>query len=428
MYICHSSLKALRNFARMHFIVKSIICISFCLTGWTSLQGQQYLQALAKRGDGAISLLREFQCYTTCNLSEFYRLNPQSRRRGLRENGLYRLPILVYNYNGRSIRSTINLNDLPRAKRIQAYNESVHQSRLKEQDYRQANKQLWVPYHFLSCPHEEAQDHIAALEITKPEPVSTPKPKPKAIGIRGNYPILGPKESRVPLIDNRLRGFVFYMVSGHGGPDPGATTRRAGKTLAEDEYAYDIGLRLTRNLLSHGATVYVIVRDPNDGIRSGQYLPPDKDEVVWGNVPIPRSQVLRLQQRVDIVNALHQKNQTNGVLKQRQIIMHIDSRNVGKRIDMFFYHKKGDMLGLNLAKTIRKTLEAKYAQVQKGRIYKGDVSTRDLFVLRETQVPSVFIELGNIKNPQDQGRWVLERNRELVASWLTEGIIAAEGR
>ena len=389
-----------------------------------ALQAQQYLQAIAKKGDGVISLLKEFQCYTSCNLNEFYRLNPLSKRKGLREKEIYRLPILVYPYNGKSIRSTINVYDLPRARKIQAYNEALHTSELKKNDYRKGNKQLWVPYHFLSCPHEEAQKSIRPLETnSRPDPPKKPK---KALGLRGTYPILGAKYASVPLVDRKLRGYVFYMVSGHGGPDPGAVGRRFGKTLAEDEYAYDIALRLTRNLLSHGATVYVIVRDPNDGIRGGEYLRPDNDEVVWGNVPIPRSQVQRLQQRADIVNALHQKNKRKGVVKQRQIIMHIDSRNRGKRIDMFFYHRKGDKEGQGIAQSLRRTLETKYAEVQKGRVYKGDVSSRDLFILRETTVPSVFIELGNIQNSQDQGRWVLERNRELVASWLTEGILAAE--
>ncbi|MEM6631406.1 MAG: N-acetylmuramoyl-L-alanine amidase [Bacteroidota bacterium] len=410
----------------MRFVLT--LSIVLFLGGATPLHAQQYLQAIAKRGDGAISILREFECYTTCNLNEFYRLNPQSKRKGLREKEIYRLPILVYPYNSKSIRSTINVYDLPRARKIQTYNEAMHAGGLKSDDYRKGNKQLWVPYHFLSCPHEEAQKSIRPLETeTLPPQDLPPKPK-KALGLRGTYPILGPKYASVPLVDRKLRGYVYYMVTGHGGPDPGAVGRRLGKTLAEDEYAYDVALRFTRNLLSHGATVYVVVRDPNDGIRGGEYLPPDKDEVVWGNVPIPRSQVQRLQQRVDIVNALHQKNKKNGVVKQRQIIMHIDSRSRGKRIDMFFYHRKGDKEGQGIAQSLRRTIETKYAEVQKGRVYKGDVSTRDLFILRETTVPSVFVELGNIQNPQDQGRWVLERNRELLASWLTEGILAAEGK
>ncbi|MBK7872679.1 MAG: N-acetylmuramoyl-L-alanine amidase [Saprospiraceae bacterium] len=84
------------------------------------------------------------------------------------------------------------------------------------------------------------------------------------------------------MISNKLKGKIFYLSSGHGGPDPGATTRRAGRTICEDEYAYDVALRLCRLLVSHGATAYMIVRDPNDGIRSEELLKCDQDEIVWG--------------------------------------------------------------------------------------------------------------------------------------------------
>jgi N-acetylmuramoyl-L-alanine amidase len=36
---------------------------------------------------------------------------------------------------------------------------------------------------------------------------------------------------------------------------------------------------------------------------------------------------------------------------------------------------------------------------------------------------AVFIELGNIRNPQDQKRFILEDNRQAVANWLTEGLM-----
>ena len=71
----------------------------------------------------------------------------------------------------------------------------------------------------------------------------------------------------MPLYSTRLRGRVYYIVGGHGGPDPVAVGVCYGKSLCEDEYAYDITLRTARNLMTHGATVYIITRDPNDGIR-----------------------------------------------------------------------------------------------------------------------------------------------------------------
>ncbi len=393
-------------------------CLLLWLVSGETIQSQEYLTAVAKPGDGAISLLRYFQCYTKCNLDHFYQINRISRNRGLIADRVYQLPILVYEYNGRSIRTTIGINDYPRAKRIQMYNEAVHKSQLQSKDYRDG-KILWVPYHFITCPEERAEAQISTVAD---RPINTGSNQ-KPIGVRGTYSIFGSKYATVPLLDNQLKGRVFYIVAGHGGPDPGASGRRWGKTITEDEYAYDVALRLTRNLLMHGATVYVIVRDPNDGIRNGEYLRPDKDEVVWGDLPIPRGQKERLQQRADIINALYQKNQQNGVTYQRLITIHIDSRYMGKRIDMFFYHREDDDDSKALTETVYTTIARKYREINQSRGYNGSVSSRDLYILRETLPPAVFIELGNIRNPQDQARWVVESNRDLVASWLAEGIM-----
>jgi len=67
------------------------------------------------------------------------------------------------------------------------------------------------------------------------------------------YPIFGKKLSLVIPKSKRLEGTVYYLISGHGGPDPGAVETMKGKTIAEDEYAYDVTLRLAKELLSHGA-------------------------------------------------------------------------------------------------------------------------------------------------------------------------------
>ena len=57
----------------------------------------------------------------------------------------------------------------------------------------------------------------------------------------------------IKLLLTNLAGLVFYLVSGHGGPDPGAIGIYQGRQLHEDEYAYDIILRLARELLTRGA-------------------------------------------------------------------------------------------------------------------------------------------------------------------------------
>lgn len=235
------------------------------------------------------------------------------------------------------------------------------------------------------------------------------------------YEIFGNNYKEVTIKSRELSKAVYYLMSGHGGPDPGAIGNLYGKMLCEDEYAYDVTLRLARNLIERGATVYMIIRDPNDGIRDEQFLVPDKDEVCFPNQPIPMGQVARLHQSTEAVNSLHKQNKGK---YQRLVVIHVDSRSHKENIDVFFYHDKRSDSGKKLAQTLKDTFGQKYAQHQPTRGYNGSVSDRNLYVLKNSFPPSVFIELGNINHTRDQQRFILADNRQAVANWLRDGLIA----
>jgi len=234
-------------------------------------------------------------------------------------------------------------------------------------------------------------------------------------------PLLGKASEKVEISDQRLKGAVFYLVSGHGGPDPGAMGKIGNNILCEDEYAYDVTLRFGRELLRHGAKVYFIVRDPTDGIRNELFLKNNKDEVCYPENKIPLNQVQRLKQRVDAINILY-LNDPPGMYK-RSIEIHIDSRSTNKNIDIFFYFNAGSKNGEQLALTMRNSIERKYQLKQPGRGYSGDVSTRRLYMLDKTIPTAVFIELGNIQHPRDQQRLIFENNRQAIARWLCDGVM-----
>jgi len=234
-------------------------------------------------------------------------------------------------------------------------------------------------------------------------------------------PLFGKALEHVNIVDQRLRGAVFYLVSGHGGPDPGAMGKIGMNVLCEDEYAYDVTLRFGRELLSHGAKIYFIVRDPHDGIRDELFLKNSKDEVCYPDKPIPLNQVERLKQRVDAINTLN-RNETPGSYK-RCIEIHIDARDTKKNIDIFFYYNAGSKNGERLAMTMRNSIERKYQLKQPGRGYSGDVSTRHLYMLEKTMPTAVFIELGNINHARDQQRLIFENNRQAIARWMCDGVI-----
>ncbi|HBL78107.1 MAG TPA: N-acetylmuramoyl-L-alanine amidase [Prolixibacteraceae bacterium] len=234
------------------------------------------------------------------------------------------------------------------------------------------------------------------------------------------HKIFGPKYERVNIADNQLKGAVYYLKSGHGGPDPGAIGKYGSHTLCEDEYAYDVTLRLARKLIEHGATVYMIVRDPNDGIRDESFLKPDKDEVCYPNQKIPLKQLSRLHQRKDAVNNLYAKHKGSF---QRFVVIHVDSRSKGENIDVFFYYDERSKTGKKLAENLVQTFDSKYRQHQPGRGYHGSVSARNLYVIKNSFPPAVFIELGNINHTRDQQRFIIEDNRKAVANWLYEGLV-----
>ncbi|GAB3993305.1 N-acetylmuramoyl-L-alanine amidase [Spirosoma daeguense] len=231
---------------------------------------------------------------------------------------------------------------------------------------------------------------------------------------------LGKKHARVLIKDHKLRGAVYYLASGHGGPDPGAIGHYGKQLLAEDEYAYDVTVRLARALMEHGATVYMMVRDPNDGIRDDSILKIDHDEVAYPNQKIPLNQTLRLRQCTDAVNKLHRKHKG---AYQRLVTIHVDSRSEGENIDVFFYHHENSKAGQKLAKHIHKSFKSGYRRSQPNRNYLGTVSDRSsLYVVKNSHPPTVFIELGNIRNTKDQRRFLIADNRQALANWICAGL------
>jgi N-acetylmuramoyl-L-alanine amidase len=403
--------------------------IQYPVAGQKTDWQKNYLTAMAQPGDRVADFLARYGLADfDCNVSEFCKLNNLVERAKLKADGLYKLPVCVAPYNGKSIRSTLGIEDWKAAKRIESYNKYAQKEGLRPESFIE-NKKLWVPFHELSCP--EAATMTAAVPSSKP---AAEKPSAVVTGLHGEdfltkgarvYPILGRRNEKTALIDRRLKGRVFYLISGHGGPDVGAQGKRAGNTLCEDEYAYDVTLRLLRVLLSHGATAYMIVRDPNDGIRDDAYLKCDKDEKVWGDLEIPLGQRDRLLQRTDIINELTEKHLRAGVSDQTIVEIHVDSRSHDTKTDLFFYYRPDSEPSKALATKLHQTFLQKYLQLRGQRGYTGSVSARNLLTLKETTAQkAVYIEMANIKNDWDQQRLVIKNNRQAVANWIYQGLIS----
>ena len=396
-------------FFSVHFYGESVTASRYVTDESTCLFEPYFHQVSAQKGDGILSLLRRYRLSgERCNVDQFLTLNELEDNANLVIGKSYYLPVLIYQYNGKTIRSSVGIDNFDKAKRIETYNLTLLAKGLRQTNFKDS-KILWVPYNELKC--ETAPE--------KPQHVVKEKP-----GRPRRYQIFGEKHAHTPLLDNTLQGKVFYIVSGHGGPDPGAMGKRAGHTLCEDEYAYDIGLRLAKKMVAHGAIAYVITRD-EDGIRDEAYLDCDNDETVWEDNQIPLDQVDRLYQRANAINKLYKRHQAQGVTHQRAIMLHIDSRQAAKRIDVFFYHHEQSRMGKRIARHMHKTMKKKYAKYRPNGDYAGTVTARNLYMLRQTQPTSVYVELGNIQHPIDQMRFTIVKNRQYLAEWLFEGITTA---
>lgn len=263
----------------------------------------------------------------------------------------------------------------------------------------------------------------AAKETEKVKPQAKPSAKPAAkdnyvVGTKKREPLFGKKLAEYEIKSSELKGATFYVVSGHGGPDPGAIGKMDGHSLHEDEYAYDVALRLARNLMMKGAKVYIVIQDAIDGIRDDRILKNSKRETCMGSA-IPQGQVARLRQRSAKINELNRKD---GKGYARGIFLHIDSRSKSKQTDVFFYHSP-QTASKQLANTMKSTFAGKYKRHQPGRGFTGTVSERSLYVLNNTVPVSLFVELGNIQNPFDQRRFVIDDNRQALANWMCEAFV-----
>lgn len=422
--------------------IKRFSYLLFLFLTTSSVFGQEYYEVKVKKGDGIYSLLRRYNLIKeTCNFNHFLEINNIDKESHLIIGKKYKLPVFIYIYNGKSIRSTVGKDNMAMALRIKSYNEFLLKNKLRKKNYIES-KILWVPYSELKCGDKKGSE---SKEVTD---LATNKDKSRKLskniiklnndlknkkleirrpGLNKYEPLFGSKYASVTIEDKTLENRVFYVLSGHGGPDPGAVCKKCDPNLCEDEYAYDVSLRLARNLMQHGAIVHIIVQDRNDGIRDEKYLGCDRDEVTINGAKIPLSQRKRLQQRSDDVNRLYSYYKKKKYIKsQNLIVIHVDSRHKDQRIDVFFSYAKGSKTGKKIAKNMLRTFDKKYSKFQKGRGYHGSVGERNWYVLNHTYPPAVFIELANIKNTRDHKRILIPSNRQAVANWVFEGLVISQ--
>lgn len=406
----------------------TVLLLAFCQYAIAS----NHALARVKKGENVEKLLkRHLLTPHTCNLDAFKNINKLRNPNKIVSGKVYKLPLKIVEFNGKNIRTSTGIKDLHIAKKIEKLNTDLLKAGIRDKNYKD-NGKIWVPFAEYGCENEKIseesdaesiKDNLVVENKSSSSGLVATATEMKRTGIKEIYvPLMGKGYDIVHVEDLSLSGQVYYIISGHGGPDPGAVCSDCPSKMCEDEYAYDVALRLGRNLMQHGATVHMIIQDKNDGIRDEQYLKCDSDEKLMGEDLIPLSQKRRLQDRVDVVNQLYKKYKKKGVKVQKAIEIHVDSRSKGTRQDVFFYYNSNHEGSKKLAENAQDVFASKYDQHQKDRGYEGFVEDRGIFMVRHLKPDLLFVELANIRNASDQKRLIINTNRQALANWLFEGI------
>jgi len=187
-----------------------------------------------------------------------------------------------------------------------------------------------------------------------------------------------------------LNDKVIVIDPGHGGADPGA--QNSG--LKEKDINLDISLRLGKVLESKGCKV-ILTREV------------DKDFFLPGFVKG------RMAKRVELNNRIIIATENNADLF---ISVHANSFPKRNSYGMETYYHLTSSTGKALAEIIHEQL----TQVQPDN--KRKAKAGDYFIINQTEIPAVIVEVGFISNSRERKLLLSEDYRNLVANAIGTGV------
>lgn len=200
-----------------------------------------------------------------------------------------------------------------------------------------------------------------------------------------------------------LYGKVVVIDAGHGGQDPGSHGRFGSDKIWEDEYAYDVALRVRDLVRKQEGLAFLTTQDPNHKTprdwSSSRVFPADHDEVFSLDRSQVRARTVGMQRRLAYANTIKRRYPRHQVVF---IAIHFDV--VGKRNDIEGVQVIADRPSSVLARALvdafgeRMRRENPFEVIGQG--------ARNLYILNgENRIRDrVLIELGNFNNPNDVWR------------------------
>ncbi|MCR4337900.1 MAG: N-acetylmuramoyl-L-alanine amidase [Candidatus Omnitrophica bacterium] len=221
-------------------------------------------------------------------------------------------------------------------------------------------------------------------------------------------------------ITTKKKTYKVIVDAGHGGKDPGAVSRSG---LKEKEIVLDIAKRLKEKLKDQGFSVdmtrtgdqFLSLGERTEIASQGQ---PDLFISIHANASPQRSvQGLEVYILRELTSRERREEQR---LKNSHLLfkgLEMDGHSEAEEIieDMLYSYKRAE------SNQLAKHLASEAAKMAKSK--NRGIKSSGFFVLRNTLIPAILVEVGFITNPREENLLKTKSYREKIADGLAKGIV-----